>query len=92
MKKALSIVLVAIMLALMIPFAVAEGLENKLVIYTTTNDKQSAAWITAFNEVYPDVEIELVNGTIGELIARVQGEKDAPMGTSFTAASAPPTA
>lgn len=80
MKKALSIVLVAIMLALMIPFAVAEGLENKLVIYTTTNDKQSAAWITAFNEVYPDVEIELVNGTIGELIARVQGEKDAPMG------------
>ena len=36
--------------------------------------------IEAFNEVYPNVEVEVVNGSAGELAARIRAEKDNPQG------------
>ena len=36
--------------------------------------------IEAFNEKYPNVEVEVVNGSAGELEARARAEKDNPQG------------
>lgn len=56
------------------------GLGNELVLYSPQTDGDLDALITCFNEVYPDIEVEVVNGTAGELIARIQGESAAPVG------------
>jgi len=54
-------------------------LEDSLVIYATHTDEEMAAFTAHFRELYPDVEIEIVNGTFGELMARVQAESAAPV-------------
>lgn len=55
-------------------------LGTELVLYSTMTEGDLDALITCFNEVYPDIEIEVVNGSAGELTARIQGEAAAPVG------------
>ena len=66
------------------PVAAAEEkygpLEDKVVIYTSMTQDDLDALIYCFNEVYPDIEVEYVNGTQGELNSRIRAEVDNPQG------------
>lgn len=55
------------------------GIEDSLVIYTSNTEAEINAMLTPFEDLYPDVKIEIVNGSFGELFARIQAEKDDPV-------------
>ncbi len=55
------------------------GLGDSLVIYTSNTEAEIAAMTAPFMKLYPDVDIEIVNGSFGELFARIQAEKDSPV-------------
>lgn len=59
---------------------VGDELGTELVLYSSMTESDLDAVITCFNEVYPDINIEVVNGSQGELIARIQGEAENPVG------------
>lgn len=59
--------------------ASGSGIGNSLVIYTSNTEAEIAAMLAPFQDLYPDVDIEIVNGSFGELFARLQAEKDAPV-------------
>lgn len=86
MKKML-----AILLAFAMVFALAacgggseEGdapaASGELVLYSSMTEHDLDALITSFNEVYPDITVEVVNGSAGELTTRLTGEAAAPVG------------
>lgn len=86
MKK-FTVVLLVALLAMTAVFAnsqketASSGLEDKITIYCTLTDAQIDTYVyDLFQAHYPDVEIEIVNGSIGELMARVKAEKDKPNG------------
>ncbi|MBO5534811.1 MAG: extracellular solute-binding protein [Clostridia bacterium] len=79
MKKVLSLVLAA-MLLICLGAALAEEVKGPLVLYSSMTDNDIDNLIEAFNEIYPDVEVEVVNGSAGELEARARAEKDNPQG------------
>ncbi len=78
MKKLFSVLLAAAMLLTAVS-ALAE-VSGPLVLYSSMTDNDIDNLIEAFNEVYPDVEVEVVNGSAGELEARARAEKDNPQG------------
>lgn len=55
-------------------------LGKELVLYSTMTEGDLDALLTGFNEVYPDIVVEVVSGTIGETTARIAAEADAPQG------------
>ena len=55
-------------------------LSGDLVLYSTMTEADLDALVTCFNEVYPDIEVEIVNGSAGELTTRIRGEAAAPVG------------
>lgn len=55
------------------------GVGNSLVIYTSNTEAEISAMLIPFQSLYPDVDIEIVNGSFGELFARIQAEKDDPV-------------
>lgn len=59
--------------------ASTSGIGDSLVIYTSNTEAEIAAMTAPFQALYPDVEIEIVNGSFGELFARLQAEKDDPV-------------
>lgn len=79
MKKLVSLLLTVAML-LVCASSLAEGVSGPLVLYSSMTDNDIDNLIEAFNEVYPDVEVEVVNGSAGELAARIRAEKDNPQG------------
>ena len=79
MKKLAALVLAAVM-ALAALSAMAESVSGPLVLYSSMTDNDIDNLIEAFNEKYPDVEVEVVNGSAGELEARARAEKDNPQG------------
>ena len=82
MKKIIALALVLCMVfAITAVTASAEGdIGDTLVLYSTMTEKDLDALISGFNEVYPDVEIEVVSGTIGETTSRIAAEADNPQG------------
>ena len=79
MKKLLAFLLVsALMLTAVSAFA--EDVSGPLVLYSSMTDNDIDNLIEAFNEVYPDVEVEVVNGSAGELQARTRAEAANPQG------------
>ena len=56
------------------------GIGDTLVLYSSMTENDLNNLIEGFNEVYPDVEVEVVNGSAGELTARIKAEKDNPQG------------
>lgn len=78
MKKLLALLLAAVM-ALACCSALAE-VSGPLVLYSSMTDNDIDNLIEAFNEVYPDVEVEVVNGSAGELQARTRAEAGNPQG------------
>ena len=82
MKKIL-----ALALALCMVFAIAavsasaeEDIGDTLVLYSTMTEKDLEALLDGFAEVYPNCEIEVVSGTIGETTSRIAAEADNPQG------------
>ena len=55
-------------------------LSGDLVLYSSMTDPDLDALITCFNEKYPDIEVEVVNGSAGELTTRLTGEASNPVG------------
>lgn len=56
-------------------------LSGDLVLYSSMTDPDLDALITCFNEKYPDIEVEVVNGSAGELTTRLTGEASNPVAT-----------
>lgn len=79
MKRLVSLLVAAAMLLVAFS-AVAEEISGPLVLYSSMTDNDIDNLIEAFNEVYPNVEVEVVNGSAGELAARIRAEKDNPQG------------
>ena len=77
MKRLVSLLVAAAMLLVAFS-AVAEEISGPLVLYSSMTDNDIDNLIEAFNEVYPNVEVEVVNGSAGELAARIRAEKDNP--------------
>lgn len=59
------------------PTADGEKIGGKLTIYTTTDDSNIERVIPAYEEK-TGVEVEIISGSAGECIARIQAEKDNP--------------
>ena len=63
--------------------AAAEGegkLGNKLVLYSTMTESDLDALLYCFGEAYPDIEVDVVSGSVGELTAKIAAEADNPQG------------
>lgn len=58
----------------------APAASGELVLYSSMTEHDLDALITSFNEVYPDITVEVVNGSAGELTTRLTGEAAAPVG------------
>ena len=83
MKKVLALILALCMaFALAVPAYAAdeEEVSGPLVLYSSMTEFDLEALITCFNEVYPDVEIEVVSGSVGEYTSRIAAEADNPQG------------
>lgn len=53
---------------------------KKVVLYSSMTEFDLDALRTCFNAVYPDCEIEVVSGSVGEYTKRIIAEKDNPQG------------
>ncbi len=77
---------VALVLALVLTFALVacgnkkDDLSGNLVLYSTMTENDLNALLDCFGEKYPNIEVEVVNGSAGELITRVTGEAANPVG------------
>ena len=76
MKKILTLVL-ALVMVLTAACAFAGG---EVQLYSTMTEADLDALITCFNEVYPDIEVIVTNGSAGELTTRIAGEAGNPQG------------
>ncbi len=60
--------------------AAPADLSGDLVLYSSMTEGDLDALITCFNEVYPNINIEVVNGSAGELTSRLAAEAANPVG------------
>ena len=58
----------------------SEDIGDSLVLYCSMTDDDVETVVEGFNELYPDCEVEVVNGSAGELCARIQAESENPQG------------
>ncbi len=80
MRKLLPLLLALSLLVSIAGVAAAENISGNLVLYSSMTDNDLNNLIDSFGELYPDVEIEIVNGSGGELMARIRAEKENPQG------------
>ncbi|MBP3493196.1 MAG: extracellular solute-binding protein [Oscillospiraceae bacterium] len=77
---------VALVLALVLTFALVacgnkkDDLSGNLVLYSTMTENDLNALLDCFGEKYPNIEVEVVNGSAGELVTRITGEAANPVG------------
>ena len=57
-----------------------EDYTGEVQLYSSMTEADLDALITCFNEVYPNVEVVVTNGSAGELTTRIDGEKGNPQG------------
>ncbi len=60
------------------PEKAPEDYTGEVQLYSTMTEADLDALITCFNEVYPNVEVVVTNGSAGELTTRIQGEAGNP--------------
>ncbi|HOW12478.1 MAG TPA: extracellular solute-binding protein [Rectinema sp.] len=61
-------------------FAAPADLGKSLVLYSTMTENDINNLLSGFNKKYPDIRVEVVNGSAGELVARIRAEKNNPQG------------
>lgn len=57
-----------------------EDLGDTLVLYSSMTEADLEALTTCFNEVYPDINIDVISGSAGEFTAKIQAEAGNPQG------------
>ena len=57
-----------------------EDYTGEVQLYSTMTEADLDALITCFNEVYPNIDVIVTNGSAGELTTRIDGEKGNPQG------------
>ena len=57
-----------------------EDYTGEVQLYSTMTEADLDALISCFNEVYPNIEVIVTNGSAGELTTRIDGEKGNPQG------------
>ncbi len=80
MKRIIALILALCMVFAFASFASAEDIGDTLILYSTMTEKDLDVLLEGFAEVYPDCEIEVVSGTIGETTSRIAAEADNPQG------------
>lgn len=60
------------------PEKAPEDYTGEVQLYSTMTEADLDALITCFNDVYPNVEVVVTNGSAGELTTRIQGEAGNP--------------
>ena len=55
-------------------------LSGDLVLYSSMTDSDLDALLTCFGEAYPNINVEVVNGSAGELTTRIAAESANPQG------------
>ena len=58
----------------------AEDLGDSLTLYCSMTDDDVDTVLEGFNALYPDITVEVVNGSAGELFARLKAESANPQG------------
>lgn len=58
----------------------AADLGTELQLYSTMTEADLEAVISCFNEVYPDINVTVTSGGIGEITAKIQAEAGNPQG------------
>lgn len=56
------------------------GDSNHLVLYSSMTDNDLSVFTEIVTEQFPDIDIEIVNGSAGELTTRIQSESGNPQG------------
>ncbi|HQO56952.1 MAG TPA: extracellular solute-binding protein [Clostridia bacterium] len=80
MRKIIPLLLALVLALTGISAFAQEDISGRLVLYSSMTDNDLNNLIDSFGELYPDVEIEIVNGSGGELLARIRAEKENPQG------------
>lgn len=80
MKRFLVLMLSLMLVAGSACTAAAADLGDTLVLYSSMTENDLNNLIDLYNSLYPDVQIEVVNGSGGELTARIEAEKANPQG------------
>jgi iron(III) transport system substrate-binding protein len=87
MMKRLILTITAAALACTMVFAgggkeapAAGGPGNELVLYSTMTENDLTNLLKGFGEKYPNINVEVVNGSAGEITARIAAESDNPQG------------
>lgn len=75
MKRIFGVILAIAMVLAMVGTALAEG---KLVIYSPNSDTQIESSLRAFERAYPDITVELQSMGTGDVLARIEAEKENP--------------
>lgn len=58
----------------------ANDIGDSLILYCSMTDDDIETVVKGFNEIYPNCEVEIVNGSAGELTARISAEAANPQG------------
>lgn len=58
----------------------APGLGKELVLYSSMTENDLSNLLKNFKQKYPEIKVEVVNGSAGELTARITAEKNKPQG------------
>lgn len=58
----------------------SQNIGKSLVLYSSMTDNDLNNLVKLFNQKYPQVRIEIVNGSAGELTSRISAEKNKPQG------------
>jgi iron(III) transport system substrate-binding protein len=56
------------------------GLGKELVLYSSMTENDLSNLLKGFNAQYPDIKVEVVNGSAGELLSRIRAESGNPQG------------
>lgn len=75
MKKIIGMILAVALVLTMVGSGLAEG---KLVIYSPNSDTQIESSLRAFEAAYPDITVELQSMGTGDVLARIEAEKENP--------------
>ena len=79
MKKCISLLIALVALSSMV-FAASNDLGKSLVLYSTMTENDINNLLSGFSKKYPGIAVEVVNGSAGELVARIRAEKNNPQG------------
>ena len=60
--------------------AASDDLGTDLTLYSTMTEEDLDALISGFNQKYPNINVEVVSGTIGETTSRIAAEASDPQG------------